>query len=579
MSKLHLNELYKKYNNTQKLIESSKKLHEFLLDNVKKHPDKIAVRNKKESITYEQLYNKMIEVTNLFDFNNQPIAIMGYKNIDVVGQILGVLNSGNFFIPINPASPDERINYILDKTQAKAFIDCKNTYFLHDKVNVVNTIKPLVGDDSLAYVIFTSGTTGMPKGVIESHYQVVNTIFDLIERFDLDDTDYFLNLSSLSFDLSIFDIFASIIVGGTLHLVEDPRDFNEINMILSKYSVTIWNSVPNLMYLYLNSNKVIENKLKHCLLSGDFISVGLAKLFYKELPNVNLHSLGGATEGTIWSITYNVMKNEVNQLKYIPYGYPLTNQTIYILNNEHDFCDVGEVGEIAIGGMGVAHGYINDQFKTSKSFIHHPRLGYIYLTGDLGIYTEHNYIKILGRKNDDFKVNGYRLSLSEISNKFNKCFNTESRILLTKDTPKKMIIAYEGEISSDKNEILKKLSNYLLPYEMPNYVFKVERFPITINGKTDYNKLFDIYMEQRHFIRKNKDSTDDVSTELRKMLSLELDVTNIQSTDTLLDFGVDSIQMMRIKIWIENKIGRELEMIELYENNSVKELETLLTER
>ena len=86
-------------------------------------------------------------------------------------------------------------------------------------------------------------------------------------------------------------------------------------------------------------------------------------------------------------------------------------------------------------------------------------------------------------------------------------------------------------------------------------------------------------MEQRHFIRKNKDSTDDVSTELRKMLSLELDVTNIQSTDTLLDFGVDSIQMMRIKIWIENKIGRELEMIELYENNSVKELETLLTER
>lgn len=575
MSGNHLMSLYKKYNSSQMDIVFSKKLHEYLKVAVDKYPDKIAIRDKQNSITYKEMYERVNEFSSLFEFNNQPIAIIGSKNIDVVCKILGILNSGNYFIPINVDSPTNRINYILDKSRARVFINGDSINFLHDENVETFTKGYMAENDSIAYVIFTSGTTGMPKGVIESHFQVENTIFDLINRLSLNDSDYFLGISAFSFDLSIFDIFAPIMVGGTLHLIEEATDFQEINTILTNFPVTVWNSVPNLMQLYLNSNLTKSNQLKHCLLSGDFISVGLAEQFFNTFPLVDLYSLGGATECSIWSILYKISKEDVETMNYIPYGYPLDNQSIYILDDELNLCSVDEVGEIAISGLGVALGYLNDEDKTNESFISHSELGNIYLTGDLGTFTKSNGVKILGRKKNDYKINGYRLSLNEISNKFYKLFNLESRIFITDDTPQKIILAYQGGISITSNEIISELSQHLLPYEIPNNIFKVESFPLTENGKTDYNKLIDVYIENQKS-KRDESAKKLEHTTFKKMLSEKFGTREILPTDSLFDYGANSMEIMEIKYWIEQSTGRKVEMLELYENNTIQDLEEIL---
>ncbi|YAR63642.1 AMP-binding protein [Bacillus cytotoxicus] len=167
--------------------------------------------------------------------------------------------------------------------------------------------------DRVAYVIFTSGSTGLPKGVVETHYQVMNTLWDLKKRLSLDENDNFLCLASFNFDLSVFDIFGSVFVGGTLYIAEDQRDFATIKNVIEKHNITIWNSVPSVLDYFLKEielSEVAMNKLRVCMMSGDYVSTELSKTVLNTFPNSQTYSLGGATECSIWSILYLITKRK-----------------------------------------------------------------------------------------------------------------------------------------------------------------------------------------------------------------------------------------------------------------------------
>ena len=270
----------------------------------------------------------------------------------------------------------------------------------------------------IAYVIFTSGSTGKPKGVTISHRSALNTIDAVNERFKINEKDSVFALSELSFDLSVYDIFGLLSVGGNIVFPnqEETKDPKHWLYLIDKYKITIWNTVPQLAGLLIDEadEEDMLSSLRLFLLSGDWIPVSLPNKIKDCCKDAIIMSLGGATEGSIWSIWHEI-KEVKDEWKTIPYGIAMPNQKMYVLNHRKEHCPINVEGEIYIGGAGVALNYWQDSELTNQKFINHPKLGRIYATGDLGRWHEDGYIIFVGRRDFQVKIRGYRVELEEIA--------------------------------------------------------------------------------------------------------------------------------------------------------------------
>jgi pyochelin synthetase len=273
----------------------------------------------------------------------------------------------------------------------------------------------------LAYVIYTSGSTGKPKGVMVEHGSAANTVADINQRFGIGPADRVLALSALSFDLSVYDVFGTLAAGAAVVLpspagAHDPAHWDTL---LTRHRVTVWNSVPALMQARLDAygrpDAPPRTGLRLVMLSGDWIPVTQPDAIRRHHPGARVVSLGGATEAAIWSIWYPI--GEVPpEWSRIPYGTPLSNQTMHVLDGQFDDCPVWVTGEIYIGGAGVARGYWADPERTAERFLLHPGTGErLYRTGDLGRYLPGGDIEFLGRADSQVKLNGHRIELGEIA--------------------------------------------------------------------------------------------------------------------------------------------------------------------
>jgi amino acid adenylation domain-containing protein/thioester reductase-like protein len=276
-----------------------------------------------------------------------------------------------------------------------------------------------VRPEDLAYVIYTSGSTGRPKGVAISHRSALNTVVDINRRHRVGAEDRVLALSSLSFDLSVYDIFGVLGAGGALVMPGSRVDPEEWLELARRHRVTVWNSVPALMQMLVEvaeggAAAAPELDLRLVMLSGDWIPVQLPKRLRALWPGARVVSLGGATEASIWSIAYEVEEVEASW-ESIPYGYPLANQRFHVLDERMEARPEWVTGQLYIGGEGLAREYWRDEEKTRSSFIEEPRTGErLYRTGDLGRYRPDGSIEFLGREDTQVKVHGFRVELGEI---------------------------------------------------------------------------------------------------------------------------------------------------------------------
>ena len=292
--------------------------------------------------------------------------------------------------------------------------------------------------DRPAYIIFTSGTTGEPKGVIITHRAAMNTICNINQKYNITERDVFFGLANLSFDLSVYDIFGCYQVGGTLVLpdsssIKDPKQLTELLVV---HGVTVWNSVPAQMQMvinYMENSKVNSDiELRVVLLSGDWIPVNLPKKIYEKFNKSRVVSLGGATEASIWSIYYDIQREDDFE-KSIPYGYPLANQKFYVLNENLQSCPDYVVGSLYIAGVGLSAGYLNDEKLNQEKYKYLPETGEkIYKTGDIGCYTRDGIILFKGREAGDeqVKIHGHRVELAEIRSVLNEHPLVESSVVL-----------------------------------------------------------------------------------------------------------------------------------------------------
>ncbi|MGW1677361.1 amino acid adenylation domain-containing protein [Saccharopolyspora sp. NPDC002376] len=355
------------------------------------------------------------------------VAVIAPKGAQQIAAVLGVLAAGAAYVPIGVDQPFERRARILELSGAGVVLDGSGQLDLGEAGAEVLPIEeamlaqplsaPVPADpDDIAYVIFTSGSTGLPKGVELSHRAAVNTVEDINEQFGIGTGDRILAVSALDFDLSVWDVFGFLAVGGAVVLVPESgrRDATEWLALCRRHSVTVWNTVPALLDMLLTTaDEPLPSTMRLALLSGDWVGLDLPdRLARASSGRCRLLALGGATEAAIWSNSYEVTGVPASW-RSIPYGKPLRNQKFRVVDGRGRDCPDWVPGELWIGGAGVALGYRGDPELTATRFPQQDGERW-YRTGDLGRYWPDGNLEFLGRLDHQVKINGFRVELGEI---------------------------------------------------------------------------------------------------------------------------------------------------------------------
>lgn len=460
----------KQVNNTKKLVPDEL-LHTLFTKVAKKQPDSTAVISSKRTLTFRELDELSNSIGNKLRLTgakpDKLVAVIMEKGWEQIPAVYGILKAGSAYLPIDPDFPGERINQLLNDSEAEMVL---TQSWLKDKLGLNENIICFCVDnddfsdtsnaelesvqrpDDLAYVLYTSGSTGQPKGVMIEHRSVVNRMLDVNDRYEIKNTDRAIALTALQHDLSAYDIFGMLMAGGSIVIPDnnkilDPAHWTEL---MIEHKITFWNSVPAFLEMYVDylENKKDENLnpplFRMTVLSGDWIPVSLPDRLRSLKPDIRIIGSGGPTETTIWDI-YNFIGKVDPEWKSIPYGKPLTNATYYVMKDNLEECPDFVTGELCIGGAGLARGFWKDEQKTREKFFQHPETGErLYKSGDLGFYRTDGMIQIAGRKDFQVKIRGLRVELGEIESILKKNSNIKDAVVsaIGDSQTNKRLVAY-----------------------------------------------------------------------------------------------------------------------------------------
>jgi len=420
-------------------------LHQGFLRQANAFPHRPAIISDKGALAYDALLSRAealaARLAAVDEGRDRIAAIVMETGPEQAVAALGALVSGWAYLPVDLRSPANRRRRMLEDAGARVALMTRGSVaeglpegLVRLDIDLASPLAPepsasrdghpgglgvvSAGPDGLAYVIFTSGSTGAPNGVMITHRAAANTVEDINERFRVGPADRILGLSTLAFDLSVYDIFGALAAGATLVLPEhrrrdDPSHWAEL---MQAHAVTVWNSVPAKMEMLLDHFDLGGNAPvappRLVLMSGDTVSPALVTRLRARWPDAVLVSLGGATEASIWSISHLIEK--IDRVR-IPYGSPLRNQSVdvrdWAMRPRPDWV----IGDLYIGGAGLAAGYIGKEALTAERFVADPQTGErLYRTGDLGRYRPDGEIDFLGRNDSQIKLRGHRIELGEI---------------------------------------------------------------------------------------------------------------------------------------------------------------------
>ncbi|MGA5704450.1 non-ribosomal peptide synthetase [Peterkaempfera bronchialis] len=490
------------------------RLEDGFLRQAREHPDAPAVVTSGRTLTYGELEAVSRAAARWLGERGigrgDVVPVVMAKGWEQVAAVLGVLRAGAAYCPVDAGLPAERIRHLLDACSARALLG--QSHRVPDP-GALGTLPALPVDlvepsgdpapnppdrspDDLAYIIHTSGSTGVPKGVMIRHRAALNTVLDVNERIGLGAPDRVFGISSLSFDLSVWDIFGSLAAGAALVLPDatprpDPLGWAES---AHRHGVTVWNSVPALAEMLV---EVAEQRpelgkppVRAFLMSGDWIPPTLPGRMRRLTPDVRVIAMGGATEASIWS---NI--HEVEQVdpawRSIPYGVPLRGQTMRILDHRLEVRPPWATGGIHIGGAGLASGYAGDLERTEEQFIRHPETGErLYRTGDLGRYRPDGTIEFLGREDRQLKIQGFRVEPGEVESAIRDCPGVAECAVCAAPVPggqqRLVALVVPGDgAAPEPTVIAERLATRLPSYMVPGLIQVVDRLPLTANGKVD----------------------------------------------------------------------------------------------
>lgn len=574
----------------------------------------IAIKGDQKILTYHQLRESIGNFASILNsleikFGNK-IAFCVKTNSDIIALILAILKLGCTYIPIHPATPLARVQKILEISEASLLIlEDYSQFDTRDvKMNCspdlqIITVADLIvsmqnhkfdtvrffpiSPETPAYLMFTSGSTGEPKGVIVTHHNVIRLIQSTKELFNFKERERWSLYHSLSFDFSVWEIFGALLTGGTLVIPSDSiiRDIPRLSGWISQERISILSLTPSvfdLITLQTNSAQDRFDELKYIFFGGESLRYSSVKRWYEKFSaNATvLVNMYGITEATVHS-TFNIVnKSELDQ-ETDCIGYPLPDVTIYLLDKHGMPVKYGQPGNIVICGSGVTSGYINSNEKTLTTFkSNHLRQSInekLFYTGDRAFFNKYGQLCFIGRADNIVKISGYRVDLDDINSHLLKCPEITNAFtiahIVNGNTKLISFVASKNKIKNDKNRLLNYLRSQIPYYMLPSDILISESLPLTSAGKIDRNLLIHHVDDQ---ITDNLAIPASRNT-LKIIWNRLLGNHDLDDHSDFFQLGGSSLTAMRLAAEINNQFDVNLSFRQILEARQFGQLLNLIT--
>ncbi len=622
-----MQQLLRDYNATTAPYEASITLAGLFERRAAGAPEHPAVVYRGASVTYRQLNERANQLAHaLREKGVGPGSLVGViidRSIEMIAAVLGILKAGGAYVPLEPYLPAQRMALILnDLGIATVVTKTTQAARISDLAGLVASLRHAVWLDrpagqgelpgglacltaadldrlpahnlpahatsgDIAYIIYTSGSTGTPKGVVVKHRPVVNVIEWVNKTFGVNEADRILFITSLGFDLSVYDVFGTLGAGATIHLMDNEQfaDPRKVMDTLIDQAITIWDSAPAALqvltpYLEYARERGAGTALRLVMLSGDWIPLALPDQLRETFTGARVVSLGGATEAAIWSNYYFIDRVEPGW-KSIPYGKPIQNAHYYIFDDNLEVCPAGVPGNLYIGGACLATGYVNDPDLTGRKFIANPYNAgeIIYRTGDSAQWLPDGNMEFLGRKDGQVKIRGFRIETGEIARLLTRHPNVADAVVEVIKMPAGsflcayLVLRYPEEHHADLYR--QYLAQHVPEYMIPDHFLVLDAIPATPNGKLDRKAL---PLPQPATSGGQTAPANPLERQLLAIWSRVLFTAEsaIGTGSDFFELGGHSLNVTQLTAAIQKETGAELSIRDVFVHTTIKEQARLI---
>lgn len=566
------------------------------------HPDHIAIVYQDQKMTYRELDQRSNQIANALAeegvTEGMYVPVWLNRSLEWVVAVLGIVKTGAAYVPVDPAYPSKRVEYILSDTSAKVIITnntLETSFSEKENIKVIDpshlenpdhfSSQPLdikIHQDALAYTIYTSGSTGKPKGVMVTHRAIQHLVTWHNHYFHVDHTSKLSLVAGLAFDISVWETWSALSSGATLFIAEDEErtDVSALVGYFSKNRITHGFVPTVLVPAFIEKTKSYSDlALKYLFTAGEKLKPVLTTELSYELIDYY-----GPTECTVYA-TFRKVK-DINGKYVSSIGKPIANAKAYILGENMELLPVGAVGELFIGGDLLARGYLNNEELTAAKFITSPfrENEKIYRTGDLAKWLPDGDIEFLGRIDNQVKIRGFRVELGEVERTLSRQENIQEATVITKDTltNNKYLVAFivpesnaEKDITSVRNLLKEELPGYMIPAQ----IIFIDKIPLTANGKTDVNALKELADKEAKELISFEPPTNETERIIADIWSSELERPVINMTDNFFDIGGNSLLVAVVAVALQRRLDIKVYLRDIYQYPVLQQLSEVLIRR
>ena len=569
-------------------------LHQFFEQQVSLTPDATALIFEDRRLSYAQLNEQANRLAHRLRRSgvgaDSLVAVLMERSVEMVISLFAILKAGGAYVPLDPQYPHERLlvmledatpQVLLTQSHLRLRVPAQTAEVIEvdadrelESESVAN-IASEVGPENLAYVIYTSGSTGKPKGVMVPHRGVCNRLLWMQEVYGLDQSDRVLQKTPFSFDVSVWEFFWPLMTGAALVVAKPAghKDSGYLLQLIASEGVTTLHFVPPMLRVFLEEESLEEcASVKRVICSGEALSWELQEKFFARIAAPELHNLYGPTEASIDVTWWQCERGETR--REVPIGRPIANTQVYVLDTRMEPVATGVVGDLYLGGVGLARGYLGRPELSAERFVPHPfsrsEGERLYRTGDLARWRSEGVLEFNGRVDGQVKVRGFRIETGEIESVLNQHPHVRESVVVVKGDEQRLIAYLTAEDTAPASEALRSFAKERLPeYMLPSQFVMLDTIPLTPNGKVDRKALPEPEMSRREPAQSYvapRNATEELLVEIWAQV-LKIDRVGIH--DNFFDLGGHSLLVAKIVAKVREQFGLNVAVSKVFDSPTV----------
>ncbi len=596
------------FNATAKGYDLDTPLHQLFEAQALQTPDRTALVYEGCNLSYSQLNQRANQLASYLGELGvgleSRVGVFMHRSLEMVISLYAILKAGGAYVPLDPEYPQERLKFMLEDAEVRVMLTQAelSSELPADDLTLVevdsewgriaqssaNNPIPYVGPENLAYIIFTSGTTGRPKGVMNTHRGICNRLIWMQDTYRLDESDHILQKTPFSFDVSVWEFFWPLLYGARLFVAKPGghKDSTYLVDAINAHGITTIHFVPSMLGIFLENDRAATcRSLRRVICSGESLPFAMQERFF-SLLDAELHNLYGPTEAAVDVTHWECQPG--SDLGFVPIGRPVANTQIYILDKQMRPAPIGEPGELHIGGVQVARGYVNRPELTKERFIPDPFSAdpdaRLYKTGDLAAFMPSGDIKFIGRVDNQVKIMGNRIELGEIEATLDQHEDIRRCVVIAReDEPgEKRLVAYlvpRDTTPPATNELQAFLGQKLPDFMIPSAFVFLESLPLSPNGKIDRKALPLPSVRRPQLDQAYIAPRDSLEGYLVRVWQQILRLDRVGVHDRFFELGGTSLQAARFINQLQGKLGENIYIVSIFEAPTISEYAAFLREQ